>query len=187
MKKNVNNILVRLGWCDFVHKKGKQNNFFNSFFSNVVVKINFKVHQRLFIGFDLVPCLFFFGIIFDQKWRFHRTKKSILSWNIRPGIIFGGTLYLRRRQALHFIFYLWVFNFGKGYFFSGFSKKPFDTFGNFLFGVKNTAVFSESRSYLLDFSELFRDFGFDVCLGLGFSSKPKNIMFISSFLVPLKT
>lgn len=81
-------------------------------------------------------------ITYGRKAMITKARKSVTSFKLREGMPLGCKLTLRKKEIWDFLFELININLPSISNFQGFSKKKFDKYGNYNFGIKNLNIFS---------------------------------------------
>ena len=89
-----------------------------------------------------------FYSISGQKPVFTKAKKSISNFKLREGQVIGCKVTLRNKKMFNFLTNLINLSLPKIRDFRGVSRKGFDKFGNYSFGIKDDTIFPESKTEL---------------------------------------
>ena len=146
-----------------------------------------KIVINMGLGIDgndakiLKTCLEDISKITGQKPVVTRFKKSIANFKTRKNTNAGLKITLRKNRMYEFIDRLINIALPRIKDFRGLSKKGFDKFGNFSFGVKEHIIFPE-----VNFEKVDRIRGLDITIVIKSQSKDHSIDLLKQFNFPFK-
>jgi large subunit ribosomal protein L5 len=120
-------------------------------------------------------------LIAGQKPVITKARKSIAGFKIRQGYAIGCKVTLRSARKWHFLNKLINIAMPRIRDFRGFSKKSFDKYGNYNFGIKEQIIFPE-----IDYDKIDKIRGLDISIVTTAQSIPEAFYLLSSFRFPFR-
>jgi len=119
------------------------------------------------------------SLITGQKPLLIKSKKSIAGFKLRQGMLIGAKVTLRKSRMYEFLDRLINVAMPRIRDFRGFSKKNFDSCGNFNFGIKEHIVFSE-----INYDQVDSVRGLDISFHTSASTDKEGLYLLRSFNIP---